>query len=160
MELLGMVRTAEVAASADDIWIVVDGHEGLAPEDRVWRERLGKTVLVQNKCDLGCMEPLEPGAIVVSAKTGEGLERLIDRVTTRLESAPGEAVWINDRHQPLLASARDHLHGAMATLGQDLPTDLVSVHLSAALQDLGLITGESASEDMLERIFRDFCIGK
>ena len=70
------------------------------------------------------------------------------------------AVWINDRHQPLLESAKEHVEKAMRTLEQPLPTDLATVHLQAAIASLGEITGETATPDVLENIFRNFCIGK
>ena len=72
----------------------------------------------------------------------------------------GDLIAINARHEPLLREARSALTQALDTLTHGGPDDLITVGLSAAIRPLGEITGETASEDMIDRIFHDFCIGK
>ena len=66
----------------------------------------------------------------------------------------------NPRHRALLAQARDQVAAAQDTLQQGLPADFISIHVTAAVQALGEITGETVSEDLLDSIFSQFCIGK
>jgi tRNA modification GTPase len=64
------------------------------------------------------------------------------------------------RHQPLLESAQDALGHCLATIANYRPADLLSIDLNAAISSLGQITGETATVDIIDRIFHDFCIGK
>lgn len=73
----------------------------------------------------------------------------------------GESVSVsNIRHKRALESASESLLHVLETLNQNEPIDLISGDLTAARNSLELITGETASEDLLDRIFSEFCIGK
>ncbi len=98
--------------------------------------------------------------IGVSALTREGLAELIESTVREALSAPPNTPVILARHEPLLRPVKEAIDHCLATLAHDLPHDLLSVDLRAAISGLGQITGETASEDMIERIFHDFCIGK
>jgi tRNA modification GTPase len=64
------------------------------------------------------------------------------------------------RHQEALRRATEHLRASVISLEQGLPLDFVSIDLRAAYAALGEVTGETASEDLLDKIFSEFCIGK
>ena len=64
------------------------------------------------------------------------------------------------RHKEAIRRALDHVAAAQTTLAEGLPADFVSIDVTAAVNALGEITGETAHEDMLEAIFSRFCIGK
>jgi tRNA modification GTPase len=66
----------------------------------------------------------------------------------------------NVRHQEALRRAAEHLQASVISLEQGLPLDFVSIDLRAAYDALGEVTGETASEDLLDKIFSEFCIGK
>lgn len=163
VETIGVERSRRVAEAADEVWYIVDGTVGLTPEDEFAIEAMERpVVVVWNKADL-----LQPDrsyrtykTYSISALTRQNLDLLVDHVKGKIDSGGAESVWINDRHAPLLQSARQSLEAATKTLSQDLPFDLASVHLQAAIADFGQITGESAGEDVLDAIFRNFCIGK
>jgi tRNA modification GTPase len=160
VERIGVERALRVAEAADEVWYVYDAAEGLAESDREAIERLERPVrILRNKSDLSDSSD-SPESLSISALTGIGLDSLIRSVSERIRVEGPETVWINDRHAPLLESARDNLEMASHTLRQDLPVDLATVYLQAALAELGQITGETATDDMLVRIFRDFCVGK
>jgi tRNA modification GTPase len=101
-----------------------------------------------------------------SATTGDGLDTLEDAIATAILGdgtaalAPDAAVVDNTRHRRLLEEAT----ASLATVRTDLPAgeslDLVTSDLRAAVTALGQITGQDISEDLLTRIFADFCIGK
>jgi tRNA modification GTPase len=160
VERIGVERALRVAEAADEVWYVYDAAEGLAESDREAIERLERPVrILRNKSDLSDSSD-SPESLSISALTGIGLDSLIRSVSERIRVEGPETVWINDRHAPLLESAQDNLEMASHTLRQDLPVDLATVYLQAALAELGQITGETATDDMLVRIFRDFCVGK
>ncbi len=109
-----------------------------------------------------------PHAPVVhtSMVTQDGLDTLEERVRALAlagqvrATADDEALVTNTRHRDALRRTAEHLSGALETLQQGLPLDFVAIDLHGAANALGEITGETATEDLLERIFHDFCLGK
>ena len=102
-----------------------------------------------------------PG-LLVSAVTGEGLDALRAAVATRLGlvEADGELLVL-ERHREALASASSSLREAAELARSDGGApELVAVHVREALSALGAITGETATEELLDRIFATFCVGK
>lgn len=176
VESIGVQRTRAQAANADLIWYVYDSSVGWTDADVAAATSFGRPVLVvANKADLIKVEPVGrlavppipscppfPYAASVSARTGLGLDFLGADIHETIfdpwefDSGP----TINLRHQPLLERAQTALVGVAATLDGDQPDDLLSVGLQEAIGALGEITGETATPDIIDRIFHDFCIGK
>ena len=97
------------------------------------------------------------------ASSGSGIDLLEDAIAALVgacDMGSESAVVSNIRHKAALDTARQSLSNALATLSRAEPIDLLSVDLTAAHSSLGLITGETATDDLLERIFGEFCIGK
>jgi len=129
-------------------------------------------ILVVNKVD--CVQVLDinqvrslwPGTPVVqtSTLTGVGLSELEETIVELFlagKALHGESVLVTSaRHQDALRRATQHLQAALTTLEQGLPLDFVSIDLRTAFDVLGEVTGETASENLLDRIFSEFCIGK
>ena len=129
-------------------------------------------IMVVNKVD--CVQVLEveqvrslwPGAPLVrtSTLTGSGLSDLEETIAKLVLAGKvlyRDSVLVTSaRHQDALRRAAQHLQGSLATLEQGLPLDFVSIDLRAAFDALGEVTGEAVSEDLLDRIFSEFCIGK
>ncbi len=158
VEQMGIEKSREVAQNADLIWYLYDLSEGFHPEDSEFIcEFESKTTLIGNKSDL--VHDLEhfPG-IKISTKTGEGLEQLFGLVQLPegLDSGPIP----NRRHAPLIKHAAESVQEAFDALEGETPIDLATVPLMAAMRLLKTVTGAETSEDVLEQIFRDFCIGK
>ncbi len=134
----------------------------------------GRPVLiVVNKSDLPQRLTAEeavtrwPGAPVVhtSMVTHSGLETLEEQIRVlalagQAVASGDEALVTNTRHRDALRRAAEHTRAAGTTLDQGLPLDFVAIDLHSAVDALGEITGETATEDLLDRIFHDFCIGK
>ena len=102
--------------------------------------------------------------VMTSTLTGTGLavleSTLIDLVLGG-KTIQGEGALVTSaRHQEALRRAAEHLRASLVPLQQALPLDFVSIDLRAAYDALGEVTGETASEDLLEKIFSEFCIGK
>ena len=103
------------------------------------------------------------GAIRVSAKTGEGVEALVDVLKSAVDASAayaGDVIVSNQRHYEALIQAREALDASLLAMREGLPSDLLSEEIRQVLYHLGSITGEISSEDILQNIFSRFCIGK
>lgn len=175
VENLGVERAKTSISEADVILFVVDGSAPLTEEDRMIASMLqGKEVLgVVNKIDRSRrvtdeeLEGLLPGIkwVGISALTGEKIDvmenALLDLVGVGKIDASLDAVIVTrERHRQSLNKAISSLKDALHTLSMDMPYDLVSIDLQQAAEYLGEITGETVKEDVLDRIFSRFCIGK
>jgi len=171
IERLGIERSRQALAQADLVLLVVDGSEQLQSEDWEIADLVGTrpTLVVVNKQDLPQRVELDgflPGAsrVRISALTGQGLAELEQAIVDLLLSgevlASQTPLVSNPRHQALLQQAREGIRAAQATLAQGLPNDLVAIDLTEAVRALGQITGQTVSEDLLETIFANFCVGK
>jgi tRNA modification GTPase len=151
------------------VLIVLDGSLHLTPEDRrVIEEVRGKTAItIVNKSDLPRkLEMVEWPAVRVSlsCRTGEGLDdlrrALSDLVTTGTGVSRTHFWAVNQRHKTALEQAKGSLEKALSTVRDGLSPEFIALDLRDALDSLGLIIGAMYTEDILERIFNDFCIGK
>jgi tRNA modification GTPase len=172
IERLGIERSRSALAQADLALLVVDASQPLDDADRTIAALVGdKTaIVVENKIDLPVAAPVMESPIAgatcvqVSALTGQGLEALEEAIVGTVLSghvAASEApVVTSPRHKDALGRALDHLHAARAAHRDGQLIDLLAIDVSAAVNALGEITGQTASEDLVEAIFSTFCIGK
>jgi tRNA modification GTPase len=109
------------------------------------------------------MWPSSP-IVSTSTLTGAGLpeleETLAELVLAGKTLHSASVLVTSVRHQEALRRAAEHLHASLISLEQGLPLDFVSIDLRASYDALGEVTGETASDDLLDRIFHEFCIGK
>ncbi len=171
VERMGVARSRAALDRADLALLVIDGSEALTGADADIAALIGgkPALTVVNKYDLPPIElpaDLLPAAprLNVSALTGEGIEALEEAI---VELVFGGAVTTSDtplvsnsRHQASLKRAMDHVEAAEGGHLGGLSPDLVAIDVREAVDALGEITGETASEDLLEAIFSNFCIGK
>ena len=150
--------------------VVLDGSQELSRRGRrVLSEIQGKpAVIVINKADL----PARLGSIGhdgiqvrVSCRTGAGLDELRKAVSSLVlqgtVTARGSHAWaVNQRHQTALEQAKESLARVLGAVRAALSPEFVAVDLRIALDQLNIIIGATYTEDILERIFNDFCIGK
>jgi tRNA modification GTPase len=171
IEREGIRRTQSAQADADLVLVVIDGHAQLTEEDR----QLLKTVVGSNYCivinkgdlprsvDIADL-PSGPEVLVISAKTGLGLEKLKAEIRARLVSPGFEVreglVVTNVRHRTALRRAQDSLAHASESVRNGLAGEFVAMDLRVAADALGEITGTITTDDILEKIFSEFCIGK
>jgi len=171
VERLGIERSRQALSRADLALMIVDVSEPLQEAD--WRiaRHIGKksSILVANKIDLPAVpvpEDLLPEAkkIEVSALTGEGLEDLEEVIVKVIFSGQviaSDAPLVNNpRHKDILHTALEHVRAAEEASDRKIPADFVAIDLTAAVNALGEITGETVTEDLLETIFSKFCVGK
>jgi tRNA modification GTPase len=170
----GVRRTRERLEGADlAIW-VVDGSEPLSSEDFdiLPQVRDKKTVIAINKNDLPQRFSAEdlskqlPQAplISISALLGSGIEGLKKAIREVVLKGQGESsaeiLLANLRHKRAVEVAREALSQALKGLEAKLSPEFITLDLQQALEALGEIIGETTSEDVLDRIFSQFCIGK
>lgn len=168
VETLGVERSHEAMAEADLTLLVVDLSEPETQEDRALEEKLRprKPLLVGNKSDLaarfGPREPLE--WVRVSAVTGDGIDTLREQILARLAPAglanPESGAITSLRHATLLEECRDALANARRAVDFGIPHEMLLLDLYAALQPIDAVTGATTADDILNRIFSTFCIGK
>jgi len=171
VEKLGIERSREALSRADLALMTVDVSEPLQEADVEIAELIGDkpAILVVNKIDLSqqaVLDSLLPSVrrARVSALTGEGLEELeaamVEAVFSGKVIASDAPLVTNPRHKQALHEALEHVEAAVDASTSDTPTDLIAIDVTAAVNTLGEITGETATEDLLQIIFSEFCVGK
>jgi tRNA modification GTPase len=169
IEAMGIERSRRAAAAADALLVVLDGAApsppGLSELLALAVDRPALTVL--NKSDLPAVlraDQFAAPTLAVSATRGDGLEALETALAGLLgagvEVSQQDLLIANPRHADALRRALASVQAADAATATGLPEDFVAIDVRAALDALGEITGETAGEDLLDTIFRRFCIGK
>lgn len=173
IELEGVRRSKLVAGGADAVVYVVDATTGLRPDDLAFVEANPATIRAWNKIDAVGATKAPAGWISVSAETGDGEAALVAAIRGVLlggGASDGSALasgaaplWARigtARHREALLRAAASLGDAAAAVEAGEPVDMAAVDVAAAIEALGEITGETTSEDVLESLFSNFCVGK
>jgi tRNA modification GTPase len=161
VESLGIERSYQAMADADLTIAVIDASVAVGVEDEALIARAtGKVLVVANKCDLG---PSQKG-IRVSALTGEGIPELrraiVDAVAPRGQIEQQGGFITSLRHEQLLRESQEALEQALTANSLGIPHEMLLLDLYAALRPIDAITGATTADDILNRIFSTFCIGK
>lgn len=167
VEKLGIQRTFQAMADADLTLVVIDLSAPLDGQDLELLERArsqGRYLLVGNKADLPRRAEPPEEFVAVSALTGEGIEELrrrcLDRVAPGGSFAQEEGFITNLRHRQCLAESLEALENARRAIETGLPHEMLLLDLYAALRPIDAMTGATTADDILDRIFSTFCIGK
>jgi tRNA modification GTPase len=163
VETLGIERSYQAMADANLALVVVDLSGPLTAEDSALIERArahGRFLLVGNKCDLPRVAGDLPGVLPVSAVTGAGIGEL--RAAIRPANSEGEETGFitSLRHEQLLRESLEAMDQAEKAVEFGIPHEMVLLDLYAALRPIDAITGATTADDILNRIFSTFCIGK
>jgi tRNA modification GTPase len=170
VESEGVRRAVEARERADLVLLVLDRSRRLTRMERADLEQAvadpERTVVVWNKIDLpsgtGSPDPA-PQAVPVSALTGTGCNRLKTVIREKLVGPAGsfeDPLVTNVRHAEALQKTGQALTRAGDAAARGIPEDLVLEDLQDAMRSLGSITGEFTTDDLFDRIFSTFCIGK
>ena len=174
VEKIGVDRSRKYASDADLILYMVDSSLPLDDNDReiISMIQNKNSIVLLNKSDLTTVitenqiEELLPGSPVirVSALQGSGIELFEKTVKDRFFQGElksnSETVLINMRHKEALQDALDSLLLVEQSLANNMPEDFLSIDLMSAYTSLGRIIGEEVDDDLVEEIFRKFCMGK
>ena len=162
IERMGIERTRKAVADAN---IIISMSEGEYSRDMVDVSDDQMLVEVVNKADLlpDDARDGDDGTLYISAKSGEGVDELIYRIRSAVDTRmvyAGETVVSNARHCDALLRSATALERSLDALRCGLSNELLSEELREVLNALGEITGEVTSDDILQNIFSKFCIGK
>ena len=173
VEKIGVERSRRLTEDADLILLILDASEPLEKEDRDILEWLkGKNILILlNKTDKPLMiseedvRPLTDSTIIRTSMTdGTGLDELEEYIYELVYSgglsSKNSVMIVNNRHKEALMRAKDHLQEALNGVDSGVPLDMVSIDIRSAWEALGEITGESITENLIDKIFMKFCLGK
>lgn len=172
VEKIGVKKSLEIAEKSDIIICIFDISRKLNEEDlEILNLAKNKnSIIILNKIDLKSDEiskefdNINRPIIKLSTKTGEGVEKLyseISKIFNLNEIANnGELIVSNNRHKFLIKSARSNVELCKDTINRNMPLDIISGIIREILEDLGKITGESVTEDIINEIFSKFCLGK
>lgn len=172
IEAIGVQRSVELASAADIVLYLIDGTKPPAEEDSAFIERnTVPLIIVQTKADKGQMEPLSAAlqrypAVRLSSKTGAGLDMLIDTVAglvTADTALPMQDAGVSlgtERQKEAVTAALEAACHALEAGRSGYPLDAVIQDVEEAVHALGSVTGEVRSDDILDKIFSGFCVGK
>lgn len=173
VEKIGVDRSLDFAETADLIIAIFDLSKELDEEDKTVLNLLKdrKAIVLLNKDDLENKLDLESlnideniPVLRISIKNNEGIEELEKTISNMFIQgeivSSNETLVTNIRHRDILGKSIEFLKSSIEDMKMDIPIDCIEIDLKNAWEILGEITGETIEDDVLDKIFKDFCIGK
>ena len=175
VEKIGIAKSKEIADSADLIIAIFDSSKELTAEDREILELIKnkKSIILLNKIDLQtskidenelCLKEVSDYIIKISALNQIGLEKLEQAILDMFQlneiNLDNEIVIMNIRHKALIHQAIEDVKKAKEAIQKEIPLDMIAIFIKDILEDLGNITGDVVTEDIINEIFARFCLGK
>ncbi|MGL6064435.1 MAG: tRNA uridine-5-carboxymethylaminomethyl(34) synthesis GTPase MnmE [Fusobacteriaceae bacterium] len=172
VEHIGVEKSKKLIDDADLILFVIDGSSELTEEDFKIHEQIkaSNVIGIVNKIDLDKVADLKAlnkvtNWIEISAKENLGIEEMENKIYSYvikgdIEDNSQKLIITNVRHKSALEKTKDAIISIFETIEAGLPMDLIAVDLKEALDSLSEVTGEISSEDLLDHIFKNFCVGK
>jgi len=165
VEKIGVDKAKSLMDQADIILFLIDSSREFSKEDKdIFESIQGKNyIVIKTKSDLETklLEKFD-GEIEISTTTGSGIETLKSKILeiTKISNIPADSLIItNERHKDALIRATESINRATENIGEDT-LDLVSIDIKQAYINIGEITGNTTSEDIIDQIFKKFCLGK
>ena len=174
VEKIGIYKSREIAKEADLIIAIFDSSKDLTDEDmEILNLIKGKKVIILlNKIDLNSkinendsrLLDVSRDIIKVSALNNLGIDKLYEKITDLFNldqiNLDNEVLITNLRQKNLITKAIEHIQETKNTMSNNMPLDIVAISIKEILVDLGSITGDEVSEDIIDEIFSKFCLGK
>lgn len=171
IEQQGIERSYQEADLADIVLVVIDQTRNLSPEEitvyqHIMDRHPQKCIIVLNKIDAQhniLLPKFLSKHIPVSAQTGKGISELktiLSEKITELTTHTSSAFLINKRQATLLSTVLHELQTALSILKTAREYELISLHIQKALSILSELSGKTISEQALDAIFKEFCVGK
>jgi len=174
VEKIGVEKSKEVLGEADLVLFVIDASRELSKEDyEIFDILTGKNIIfVLNKIDLPKkideeeLRNLTKDGIIVEVSTVKkiGLEKLEETIYNLVfkgnVTIGNEEIITNARHKEALINAKKYMESVVEAIEKGYSEDLITIDLNSALNEIGKITGETATEDVIDQIFERFCVGK
>ncbi|MBB6061747.1 tRNA modification GTPase [Thermosipho japonicus] len=166
VESIGIQKSIKELEKADIVLFVLDATTGFTKEDEYIFEKVKKLnyIPVWNKCDIGYNFNKEfKDAVKISALTGESFRSLesiiLSKVSDIIESGESSHV-ITQRQLEVLERVKRNVESAIFNLKSGYEVDVISIDIRKALEELDVLIGKRFSEDLLDTIFSNFCVGK
>lgn len=172
VEHIGVMKSKEFLQKADLLLFVLDASEDLSEEDiEIYEALEGQKVIgILNKVDLGKKINVSSWTKIshwmeISAMKSLGIEEMEDKIASyileeEIQDSSQKLVLTNVRHKSALEKTKRAIENIFATVEAGLPMDLMAVDIKEALDSLSEVTGEISTEDVLDHIFSNFCVGK
>ncbi len=167
VEQIGVERSKEAIQKADLIFLVLDGSREIDRRDEevIALADRSKTICLINKNDLPKKADINGDflrKIYISAQTGEGLDELYDFIYDMYSvgDIAEKIIITNPRHKQSLINAKSLIEGILAAMDSDTPFDIILGDIEVAISVLGEIGGMTVSDEIIDSIFANFCVGK
>lgn len=165
VEKIGVDKAKSLIEQADIVLFLVDSSRKFTEEDQMIFDSIQnkKHIVVKTKSDLTKANDLHfDGEVEISAVTNEGISSLKNKILELTEISGlsnGSVIITNERHREALEQAYNFISNAIQNISDDT-LDLVSIDIKSAYIEIGKITGNTTSEDIIDAIFTKFCLGK
>ena len=174
VEKIGIAKSREIANDADLIIAIFDSSKPLSEEDLeiIKIAKTKKSIIILNKQDLNPVidekskefKEISKNIIKISALKNIGIDELYNKISKLFElneiNLDNDIVITNVRHKNLISKALNETKNAKEAIENNLPIDIIAIYIKNILEDLGNITGDAISEDIINEIFSKFCLGK
>lgn len=174
IEKIGISKSKEAAENADLIIAIIDSSKELNDEDREILEFIKnkKSIILLNKMDLSIKVSEcyirniigEKIILQISALNKDGIEKLFESISEMYnlnEIEVDDSLTItNNRHKQVINKMEEDVKKAKQSVESKMPIDIITIHITDILSEIGSITGESVSEDIINEIFKKFCLRK
>jgi len=172
VERIGVEKALEKVSEADLVIMIFDSSKELEKEDESILDYIkDKKVIyiknktdLENKLDLSSYEKIEDEIISISVLQNQGLDDIIDKINSLFFeghlNVTDELIINNVRHKNLLIKAKKSIYEVLISIENSMPIDFIEIDLKQAMESLGFIVGKSVSDDLVDKIFSEFCIGK
>lgn len=174
VEKIGIAKSKEIANSADLIIAIFDASKELEKEDieilKLAKNK--KSIVILNKIDLNSkireddqrLRETSECIIKISALNNIGIDKLYDEITNLFNlneiNLDNDIVITNIRHKNLISKAIENVKKTKENVKKEMPLDIIAIFIKDILEDLGNITGEIVTDDIIDEIFAKFCLGK
>ena len=174
IEEIGIEKAKKIAKEADLVVYIIDSSKKLEEEDKEILKILEnkKVIIVLNKQDLKQevsseteeIKKMDKPIIKLSALKKEGIEELYSQISKMFKlgeiNIDDSVTVTNERHKETIKNMQKKAKESIDAIDNNLPIDIVSIPIKQTLEELGRITGDTASEDIINEIFKKFCLGK
>lgn len=174
IEKIGIDKSKKALKKADIVIAIFDSTQELNKEDKEILEFIKNknAIILLNKIDLKDNKlknneqilSLNKPVIEISAQKRDGIEELYNQMINIFKineiNTENSTIITNVRHKKAIVCAEENLNKIKEVLNNGMPTDIVSIYLKNAIEELNKITGENVTEDIINEIFSKFCLGK
>ena len=174
VEKIGITKSIKEAEEADLIIAIFDSSKELTKEDIEILKMIEnkKVIILLNKIDLNGvvtenderLTKVTKNILKISALNKEGIENIYDKISEMFNlneiNLDNNILITNIRHKNIISKAIENVKKSNEALKMDMPIDIIALYLKEILEDLGEITGEVVTDDIINEIFSKFCLGK